>query len=96
MNSSVETIHNVVQAPVVSHNSNSPEAIMARDAKKLQVQASTDSKYDTVLSRTGERVPSNTDTMEGFSDHQPLSLPLLFLSLGLTVVVIYGIKKYKH
>lgn len=38
-------------APVVSSDANSPESIMARDARKLQVQASTDSSFDTVIER---------------------------------------------
>ena len=38
-------------APVVSSDANSPESVMARDARKLQVQASTDSAFDTVIER---------------------------------------------
>jgi hypothetical protein len=95
--SSLEVIHTVVQAPVVSHDSNSPEAVMARKAKQLEVQASTDSKYDTVLTRTGERVPSDTNTMEGFSESYMednyISLSLILLSLGFGIAVFYGFKK---
>lgn len=44
-------IQELVIAPVVSADSTSPEAIMARDAKKLQVQANTDGRFDTKLER---------------------------------------------
>jgi hypothetical protein len=44
-------IQELVVAPVVSSDASSPEAIMARDAKKLQVQANTDSTFDTILER---------------------------------------------
>jgi hypothetical protein len=44
-------IQELVAAPVVSSDASSPEAIMARDAKKLQVQANTDSTFDTKLER---------------------------------------------
>ena len=98
--SSLEVIHTVVQAPVVSHDSNSPEAVMARKAKQLEVQASTDSMYDTVLTRTGERVPSDTDTMEGFSERYMRdnysSLTLILLSLGFGMAVFYGFKKIRR
>jgi hypothetical protein len=95
--STLEVIHTVVQAPVVSHDSNSPEAVLARKAKQLEVQASTDSKYDTVLTRTGDRVPSSTDTMEGFSENRMeskiSSLSLILLSLGFGMTIFYGFKK---
>ena len=41
----------IVVAPVVSTDSNSPEAKMARDAKRLEAQSDTDAKFDTVLER---------------------------------------------
>lgn len=44
-------IQELVVAPVVSSDATSPESIMARDAKKLQVQANTDSEFDTKLER---------------------------------------------
>jgi hypothetical protein len=34
-------------APVVSPNSNSPEAKMARDTKSIELQLAADTKYDT-------------------------------------------------
>jgi hypothetical protein len=36
----------VHKAPVVSADSNSPEAIMARDSKNIQLQLAMDTKYD--------------------------------------------------
>lgn len=53
-----EKVEMIVNAPVVSTDSTSPEAILARNAKRLQVQAEADSKYDTVLE--GFRCQSNT------------------------------------
>ena len=44
-----DQVQMLVAAPVVSTESTSPEAILARNAKRLQVQAEADSKYDTVL-----------------------------------------------
>jgi hypothetical protein len=44
-------IQDLISAPVVSSDASSLEAIMARDAKRLQVQANTDSTFDTVLER---------------------------------------------
>lgn len=38
-------------APVVSADSTSQESILARQARELQIQSATDSKYDTVLER---------------------------------------------
>jgi len=63
-------------APVVSHNSNSPEAKLAADAKKLEVQSSTDSTFDTKLERfTG----SQTTLLGGLT----VALSLFLLSLVL-------------
>ncbi len=51
----------LVNAPVVNPDSSSPEAILARNAKRLQVQAEADSKYDTILEGFGCRSqPINT------------------------------------
>lgn len=36
----------IVAAPVVSADTTSPEAILAREAKKIELQAHADSKYD--------------------------------------------------
>jgi len=36
----------VHKAPVVSPDSNSPEAIMARDSKNIELQLAMDTKYD--------------------------------------------------
>ncbi len=60
-------------APVVSIDSTTPEAIMAREAKKLQVQADMDSFYDTKLERF---CGSSTPPLLGLT----VALGLLFLS----------------
>jgi hypothetical protein len=36
----------LVAAPIVSSDNTSPEAILAREAKRLQAQAEADTKYD--------------------------------------------------
>lgn len=65
-----------VFSPVVSHDSNSPEAKMARDAKMLEAQSHTDSAFDTKLERfTG----SQTTALGGLT----VALSLLLLSLVL-------------
>ena len=46
---SAEKIQMIIAAPVVNTDSLSPEAILARNAKRLQVQAEADSKFDTVI-----------------------------------------------
>jgi hypothetical protein len=48
-NIAANKVETIISAPVVSTDSSSPEAILARDAKRLQVQAEVDSKFDTVL-----------------------------------------------
>lgn len=48
-NIAANQVQMLIAAPVVSPESSSPEAILARNAKRLQVQAEADSKYDTVL-----------------------------------------------
>lgn len=83
-----ELIQTVVAAPVVSDDSNSPEAKMAREAKELQVQSATDAKFDTVLKRDGTPVSASQAALkESFAD-SPLSysyssLALLGLSFGI-------------
>jgi hypothetical protein len=66
----------LVLAPIVSNNSNSPEAKMARDAKMLEAQSSTDSAFDTKLERF---VGSQTTILSGLT----LALSLLLVSLAL-------------
>ena len=39
-------MNKVHKAPIVSADSNSPEAIMARDSKSIQLQLAMDTKYD--------------------------------------------------
>ena len=60
-------------APVVSSDATSAESVMAREAKRLQVQASQDSTFDTVLERF-------------CGDRQTLTLSSLSVVLGLFLV----------
>ena len=102
--SNSQTVQQLVLPPTVSHDPNSAIAKMARDAKKLQVQSQTDSRYDTVLARDGTRVPYDTNTLaETFSgsisptatvDELSDSTFILFLMAGaLSIGIIYGISK---
>lgn len=61
-------------SPVVSHDSNSPEAKIARDAKMLEVQSNVDSRFDTKLERF---VGSQTTILSGLT----VALSLLLVSL---------------
>lgn len=44
-------IDSVAFAPVVSSDTTSNEAVMARNAKKIEAQANTDGRFDTQLER---------------------------------------------
>jgi len=87
----VKRIQDVQPAPVVSNDPKSPEAILARNAKTIQLQAASDSTFDTVLERFSDsRMPQPYI--------QTISFPLvsigvaLFL-LGLAQFVRKGIRR---
>lgn len=67
------TVAAVSAAPVVSTNSNSSEALLARKARALELQSQTDSAFDTVLERKegfcggGLSVSSTTSLLSGLS-----------------------------
>jgi hypothetical protein len=44
-------IQGIITAPVTSQDATSPEAILAREAKKIQAQAEVDTKYDPLVER---------------------------------------------
>ena len=69
---SAEKVETIISAPVVNTDSLSPEANLARSAKRLQVQAEIDSKFDTVIERF-------------YCGPEPINTPLLvsFLTVGL-------------
>lgn len=48
---SVNNVSQVIEAPVVDSNPNSPASKMAADAKRLEVQSATDTAFDTVVER---------------------------------------------
>ena len=52
MQTQTSTVAAVNAAPVVSVNSTSPEALLARKARALELQSDTDGKFDTKLERT--------------------------------------------
>jgi hypothetical protein len=68
----------VVDAPIVSDDAKSPEQIMMRDAKQLQLQTDADTKYDAIVERFTARA-------------EPISIPLLglvvaFSLMGLSII----------
>lgn len=54
------------QAPVVSHDSNSPEAKIARQSATLEYQSKSDAIYDTVIERF-ENKQSQTKILSGIA-----------------------------
>lgn len=64
------TIDSVVDAPVVSVDSKSSEALLARKARALEAQAQVDTIYDTKIERF-------------YSEPAPLSIPLVGVSVAL-------------
>lgn len=67
-------IDSIVYAPVISSNPNSTEAILMREAKALEAQAETDTKYDAKVER--------------FSVNQPISLPLVTFAVSLSLFAV--------
>ena len=97
---SAAKVQEMVLPPVVSSDPNSNISQMARDAKKLQVQSQTDSRYDTNLDRDGNRVSADTNTLkESFSasmDELPdNTMTLLAISSMLFIVFIWKIRSRK-
>jgi hypothetical protein len=91
-------VQDVQPAPVVSIDPTSPESILARNAKTTQLQADSDSKFDTVLERfsdlneLGELDDSEElPVLEQFShsgshnNHTPL------LAVGMTLLCVGGL-----
>jgi hypothetical protein len=86
-------VQDVQPAPVVSTDSTSPEAILARNAKSVQLQADSDSVFDTVLERFSAS-ESDSDS-ESEAESGP-TRPLLAVGLtlfGLGIMVFLSRKK---
>ena len=89
-------VQNLTLPPIVDHDPNSKISQLARDAKKLEIQAKTDSKYDTNLARDGRRVAYDKDTLaENFSasmdEYPDKTVPLIVTTVILTGIFLYGI-----
>jgi len=93
-------VQDVQPAPVVSIDPTSPESILARNAKTVQLQADSDSTFDTVLERfsdsEGNTVLEQFSDSEGntvleqFSDSGKMNrIPLL--AIGLTLFCVGGL-----
>lgn len=74
-------IEGTVAPPAVNENPNSPEAMLARDAKRVETQATTDSRFDTVLERF-EDTRQTTITLMSVS----VALGLLLLPAAIDVI----------
>lgn len=80
-------VQDVQPAPVVSTDPTSPEAILARNAKSVQLQADSDSVFDTVLERFSASEPdseSETNPVSG-STRSLLAVGLTLFGLGIMV-----------
>jgi hypothetical protein len=79
-------VQDVQPAPVVGPDPTAPEAILARNAKTVQLQADSDSTFDTVLERfsdsEGILVP------ERFSDSEGILVPERFSDSGSTTPLL--------
>ena len=90
-------VQKVVLAPVVSADSNSPEAKMARDAKRLEAQTSTDAKFDTVLDRTGARMPADGNTFqENFCNAYDIATNRTAILIGISAILLATILMKKR
>jgi len=67
-------VQDVQPAPVVGPDPTAPEAILARNAKTVQLQADSDSTFDTVLER--------------FSDSEGILVPERFSDSGSTTPLL--------
>lgn len=84
-NPTTKRVQDVQPAPVVSTDPTSEESILARNAKTIQLQAASDSKFDTVLERF-----SNSENY-----YEQTLFPFFSLSVAffLLCVATFGLKK---
>jgi hypothetical protein len=66
-----EKVDKLVLSPIVSENPTSMEAILMKDAKKIEAQANTDTKFDATVER-----------FRG-GGSQPISVPLMGVAVAL-------------
>jgi len=74
-------VQDIVDAPVVSDDPTSQEAILARQAKTIEVQSAADSQYDTVIERFSSAIQPKINIP--FTD---LSIPLLVVGVIASLV----------
>lgn len=84
-NSATKRVQDIQPAPVVSTDSTSEESILARNAKTIQLQAASDSKFDTVLERFSNSERYYEETIFPF-----FSLSVAFFLL---CIATFGLKK---
>lgn len=72
---SLKKIDKIVFPPIVSNDSESPEAKLMREAKALESQAEADTKYDAIMER-----------FQG--SQQPISQPLVGFAVALSLFAL--------
>jgi MYXO-CTERM domain-containing protein len=83
--SSLAQIQEVVASPVVSADTTSPEAKLARAMKATQVQSEADSKFDTVV----ERFAGCACASSSAGINRPLLTAVLVVGLFLASSLVY-------
>jgi hypothetical protein len=71
----LKKIDSIIYPPVVSNDSQSPEAKLMREAKAIESQAAVDTKYDAIM----ERFEAN---------QQPISRPLVGFAVALSLFAL--------
>ena len=86
----------LVAAPIVSNDNTSPEAVLAREAKRVQAQAEADTKYDDKNIQE-EPFVGSIDTFldpSSYVDHRSRNLALGALTTaGFLALVVFAARK---
>jgi hypothetical protein len=73
-------VQDIVDAPVVSDDPTSQEAILARQAKTIEAQSAADSTYDTVIERF-----SDSSKLQSCKE---LSIPLVVVTIAAGLLLL--------
>jgi len=80
-------VQDIVDAPVVSDDPTSQEAILARQAKSIEAQSAADSTYDTVIERFSD------SSMNLRIDNVSVPLVVVSIAAGLILLPFYFVSK---
>ncbi len=87
----------LVAAPIVSSDNTSPEAILAREAKRIQAQAEADTKYDDKNIDTETEVEPEDEPFidpSSYVDHRSRNLAFgAIASAGFLALVVFAARK---